>query len=46
VHGNGTGKIKKITQEVLKKNPYVESYKIDNFNSGMTIVLLRKGLDK
>jgi DNA mismatch repair protein MutS2 len=46
VHGNGTGIIKKTTQEVLKKNPYVESYKIDNFNSGMTIVLLRKGLDK
>ena len=46
IHGNGTGILKRTTQEVLKKNPYVESYKIDNFNSGMTIVLLRKGLDK
>lgn len=42
VHGNGTGIIKKTTQEVLKKNKIVEDFKIDNFNSGMTIVYLRK----
>ncbi len=41
IHGNGTGIIKKTTQEVLKKNKYVEEYKIDNFNSGMTIVKLK-----
>lgn len=40
IHGNGTGIIKRTTQEVLKKNKYVEEYKIDNFNSGMTIVKL------
>jgi DNA mismatch repair protein MutS2 len=41
IHGNGTGIIKRTTQEVLKKNKYVEEYKIDNFNSGMTIVKLK-----
>ena len=46
IHGNGMGILKKTTQEVLKRNPYVLDYKIDNFNSGMTIVLLRKSLDK
>ncbi len=46
IHGNGTGILKKTTQEVLRKNPYVINYKIDNFNSGMTIVSLRKSLDK
>ena len=42
VHGNGTGILKKTTQEVLKKNPYVEEYKINNFNAGMTNVRIRK----
>ena len=45
VHGNGTGVIKKTTQETLKQNKYVEDYKIDNFNAGMTIVTLRKKVD-
>ena len=42
VHGNGTGILKKTTQETLKKNKLVEEYKIDNFNSGMTIVKIIK----
>lgn len=42
VHGNGSGILKKMTQEVLKRNKYVKEYKIDNFNSGMTIVTLRR----
>ena len=42
VHGNGTGTIKKTTQETLRKNKLVEEYKIDNFNTGMTIVRIRK----
>lgn len=46
IHGNGSGIIKKTTQETLKKSKLVESYKIDNFNSGMTIVELHKTLDK
>ena len=40
IHGNGTGILKKTTQEVLKKNKLVKSCKIDNFNSGTTIVEL------
>ena len=42
VHGNGTGTLKRITQETLKKNKFVDYYKIDNFNSGMTIVKIKK----
>ena len=42
VHGNGTGIIKKTTQETLKVNKLVEEYKIDNFNTGMTVVMLKK----
>ena len=42
VHGNGTGIIKKTTQETLRTNKLVEEYKIDNFNTGMTVVVLRK----
>lgn len=42
VHGNGTGILKKTTQETLRINKLVEEYKIDNFNTGMTIVTLRK----
>ena len=42
VHGNGTGIIKKTTQETLKRNKYVDTYKIVNFNSGMTVVRIRK----
>lgn len=38
IHGIGTGIIRKTTQETLKNNKYVLSYKIDNFNSGSTIV--------
>lgn len=41
IHGNGTGILKKTTQETLKRNNKVESYKIDNFNVGMTIVLIK-----
>jgi len=46
IHGNGSGILKKKTQEILKKNKIVDSYKIDNFNSGQTIVELRKYIDK
>ena len=42
VHGNGTGVIKKTTQETLRTNKLVEEFKIDNFNTGMTVVTLRK----
>ncbi len=42
VHGIGTGILKKMTQETLKRNKYVLEYKIDNFNDGMTVVTLKK----
>lgn len=42
IHGIGTGVLRKTTQQVLSKNKYVETYKIDNFNDGQTIVKLRK----
>ena len=41
IHGYGTKILLKNTQEVLKKNRYVENYKLDNFNSGQTIVEIR-----
>lgn len=42
IHGNGTGIIKKITQDTLRRNKLVDTYKIDNFNTGQTIVTIRK----
>ena len=42
IHGNGFGIIKKTVKETLSKNRIVESFKIDNFNSGMTVVFLKK----
>ena len=44
VHGIGTGIIRKTTMENLKNNKYVETYKLDNFNSGTTIVELKNNL--
>ncbi len=41
IHGVGTKKLLKTTQEVLSKNKNVEKYKIDNFNTGQTIVTLK-----
>ena len=32
IHGNGSGILKKMTQETLRKNKLVKDYKIDNFN--------------
>ena len=44
VHGIGTGINRKTTMETLKNNKYVETYKLDNFNSGTTIVELKNNL--
>jgi len=46
VHGIGTGILRKETQKTLEKNKYVDQYKIDNFNSGQTIVKLKKKIDR
>lgn len=42
IHGIGTGIIRKTTQEILKNNKLVESFKIDNFNPGITVVNIVK----
>lgn len=42
IHGIGSGVLRKTAHEVLKKNNKVLDYKLDNFNSGETIVILKK----
>ena len=42
IHGIGTGVLRKTAKEVLSKNKYVVSAKIDIFNEGETIVELKK----
>ena len=42
IHGVGTGILRKTTHETLKHNKLVVSYKLDNFNSGTTIVEIRR----
>lgn len=42
IHGIGSGVLRKCTQDVLKRNSYVEDFKLDIFNGGQTIVSLKK----
>lgn len=42
IHGNGSGILKKVTQDTLRRNKYVKEYKIHNYNTGMTVVTLKK----
>lgn len=42
IHGIGNKILMKTTQEELRINNNVESYKIDNFNIGQTIVIIKK----
>lgn len=42
IHGVGQKILQKVTKDTLSKNKYVEDFKLDNFNSGQTIVLLKK----
>lgn len=41
IHGVGSGVLRKTTQEVLKRNSYVEEARLDIFNGGQTIVSLK-----
>ena len=41
IHGIGSGIIRNTCQETLKKNKFVLEFKIDNFNAGQTIVMLK-----
>ncbi|MBQ3435799.1 MAG: Smr/MutS family protein [Bacilli bacterium] len=42
IHGKGKGILKRAVHEELKINKLVESYKLDNFNDGCTVVILKK----
>lgn len=42
IHGKGTGVLKKITHEVLRKNKFVVQFKLYYYNDGMTLVELRR----
>ena len=46
IHGKGTGKLKKITQDVLKHDNRIEKFYIDFFNIGSTIVEIKQNIDK
>ncbi len=41
VHGVGTGILQKATHETLKHNKDVIEYKLNNYNSGCTLVKIR-----
>lgn len=41
IHGIGRGIVKKAVHEELRINQNVKEYKLDNFNSGCTIVVLK-----
>lgn len=41
IHGIGTGVLKKTVHEELQKNKLVESFYLDFFNIGTTIVTLK-----
>ena len=41
IHGKGSHIIKQSVHQELNKNQYVEDYKLDNFNDGITVVSLK-----
>ena len=41
IHGKGSHIVKQSVHQELNKNQYVEDYKLDNFNDGITIIELR-----
>lgn len=45
IHGIGTGIVRKTVHLTLKKNKLVKNYKVDNFNSGCTIVEIVDNVD-
>ncbi len=42
IHGIGQGILKEEVKKTLKNNKYVDSFKIDNFNVGETIVKIKE----
>lgn len=41
VHGSGSGILRTITQETLKRNKQVIEYKLNNYNNGCTMVRIK-----
>ena len=41
IHGKGSHIVKQSVHQELNKNQYVEDYKLDNFNDGITVVSLK-----
>ncbi len=42
IHGYSSTILKNKVHEILKKNKYVDSFKVDIFNPGLTIIKLKK----
>lgn len=42
IHGRSSNILKNKVHEILKQNKYVDSFKVDIFNPGITIVKLKK----
>lgn len=42
IHGVGTGILRKETHKILKNNKKVKEFKLNNFNSGETIVIINR----
>lgn len=41
IHGIGAGIVKKAVHEELKRNKLVKEFRLDNFNPGATLVVLK-----
>ena len=41
IHGRSSNILRNKLQEILKKNKYVDSFRVDTFNPGLTIVKLK-----
>ena len=46
IHGIGQGILKKEVHDMLRISKYVDEFKLDNFNSGCTLVKLKENIDK
>lgn len=42
IHGRSSNILKNRVHEILKQNKYVDSFRVDIFNPGITIVKLKK----
>lgn len=46
IHGKGEDVLRKVVHEVLKHDRRIESYKIDYFNQGCTIVKVKENINE